>query len=84
VARFKGVGAVGHNKQRIAPDVSNPEGYAMPDCRRAWQAVGTYFLTVNLLQRTGNDLLTRQVASLREVVLTVRNVYAGGAVVVWV
>lgn len=49
----------------------------MPDCRRAWQAVGTYFLTVNLLQRTGNDLLTRQVASLREVVLTVRNVYAG-------
>ena len=58
----------------------------MPDYRRAWQAGGTYFFTVNLLQRTGNDLLTRQVALLREVVRAVRNVYAvgGEAVVVWV
>ena len=44
----------------------------MPDYRRAWQAGGTYFFTVNLLQRTGNDLLTRQVALLREVVRAVR------------
>ena len=50
----------------------------MPDYRRAWQAGGTYFFTVNLLQRTGNDLLTRQVALLREVVRAVRNVYAVG------
>jgi putative transposase len=44
----------------------------MPDYRRAWQASGTYFFTVNLLQRSGNDLLTRQVALLREVVRAVR------------
>lgn len=57
----------------------------MPDYRRAWQAGGTYFFTVNLLQRTGNDLLTRQVALLRKAVHTVRNIYAvGKAVVVWV
>src|SRR3569623_1316277 len=31
----------------------------MPDYRRAWHLAGTYFFTVNLLQRQGNDLLTR-------------------------
>ena len=44
----------------------------MPDYRRAWQPGGTYFFTVNLLQRHGNDLLTRHVAVLRNVVRAVR------------
>jgi hypothetical protein len=35
----------------------------MPDYRRAWYPGGTYFFTVNLLQRQGNDLLTRQETS---------------------
>ncbi|HUW27009.1 MAG TPA: hypothetical protein VMV97_00230 [Sulfuriferula sp.] len=39
----------------------------MPDYRRAWHPGGTYFFTVNLLQRHGNDLLTRHVDVLREV-----------------
>jgi putative transposase len=44
----------------------------MPDYRRAWHPGGTYFFTVNLLQRQGNDLLTRHIALLRETVRTVR------------
>jgi putative transposase len=44
----------------------------MPDYRRAWQTGGTYFFTVNLLQRQGNDLLTRHVDVLRETVRAVR------------
>ena len=40
----------------------------MPNDRRAWQAGGTYFFTVNLLQRHGNDSLTRYADLLREVV----------------
>ena len=44
----------------------------MPDYRRAWHPGGTYFFTVNLLQRRGNDLLTRHVAVLRETVRAVR------------
>ena len=44
----------------------------MPDYRRAWLPGGTYFFTVNLLQRQGNDLLTRHADLLREVVRTVR------------
>jgi putative transposase len=44
----------------------------MPDYRRAWHPGGTYFFTVNLLQRRGNDLLTRHVALLRETIRTVR------------
>ena len=44
----------------------------MPDYRRAWCPAGTYFFTVNLLQRRGNDLLTRHVDVLREVVRGVR------------
>ena len=38
----------------------------MPDYRRAWHPGGTYFFTVNLLQREGNDLLIRHVDLLRE------------------
>ena len=44
----------------------------MPDYRRAWHPGGTYFFTVNLLQRKGNDLLTRHVDSLRDNVQSVR------------
>jgi hypothetical protein len=44
----------------------------MPDYRRAWYPGGTYFFTVNLLQRHGNDLLVRHIASLRESVRTAR------------
>jgi putative transposase len=45
----------------------------MPDYRRAWHPGGTYFFTVNLLQRQGNDLLVRHVELLREVVVSVRH-----------
>ncbi|MEW5791655.1 MAG: transposase [Pseudomonadota bacterium] len=44
----------------------------MPDYRRAWQPGGTYFFTINLLQRQGNDLLTRHIAILRHVVAAAR------------
>ena len=44
----------------------------MPDYRRAWHPGGTYFFTVNLLQRQGNDLLIRHVGLLREAVKSVR------------
>ena len=44
----------------------------MPDYRRAWHPGGTYFFTVNLLQRHDNDLLTRHIETLRTVVKSVR------------
>ena len=44
----------------------------MPDYRRAWHPGGTYFFTVNLLQRQGNNLLIQYVDVLREVVRSVR------------
>jgi putative transposase len=44
----------------------------MPDYRRAWHQGGTYFFTVNALQRHGNDLLTRHIGLLRETVREVR------------
>jgi putative transposase len=44
----------------------------MPNYRRAWQPGGTYFFTVNLLQRQDNDLLTRHIALLRNAVRMVR------------
>jgi putative transposase len=44
----------------------------MPDYRRAWHSGGTYFFTVNLLQRQGNDLLTRHIELLRAVVKSVQ------------
>lgn len=44
----------------------------MPDYRRAWLSGGTWFFTVNLLQRQGNDLLVRHIDALRAVVADVR------------
>jgi putative transposase len=44
----------------------------MPDYRRAWHPGGTYFFTVNLLQRQGNDLLIRHIELLRAVVKSVQ------------
>ena len=44
----------------------------MPDYRRAWHPGGTYFFTVNLLQRQANDLLTGHIDALRESVISVR------------
>jgi putative transposase len=43
----------------------------MPDYRRAWHPGGTYFFTVNLLQRQGNDLLINHIDLLRTAVKTV-------------
>ena len=37
----------------------------MPNYRRTWCRGGTYFFTVNLLQRQGNDLLVQHIESLR-------------------
>ena len=45
----------------------------MPNYRRAWHTGGTYFFTVNLLQRHGNDLLTRHIALLRNAVRSVQS-----------
>ena len=45
----------------------------MPNYRRAWHKGGTYFFTVNLLQRQGDDLLTRNAGLLRDVVRSVRD-----------
>ena len=42
------------------------------DYRRAWHPGGTYFFTVNLLQRQGNDLLTRNIDLLRFIIKTVQ------------
>jgi len=42
------------------------------DYRRVWHQGGTYFFTVNLLQRKGNDLLVRHVQVLREAVKEVK------------
>jgi putative transposase len=45
----------------------------MPDYRRAWHPGGTYFFTVNLLQRHDNDLLIRHIEALRESVRWVKS-----------
>lgn len=45
----------------------------MPDYRRAWCPGGTWFFTINLQQRHGNDLLVRHIDSLRMAVRHVRN-----------
>ncbi len=47
----------------------------MPNYRRARHPGGTYFFTVNLLQRSGNDLLVRHIKELREAVRVVRLQY---------
>jgi len=44
----------------------------MPNYRRAFIPGGTYFFTVNLLQRHNNNLLIREINLLREVVQKVR------------
>jgi putative transposase len=44
----------------------------MPNYRRAWHRGGTYFFTVNLLERHNNDLLTRHIDVLRATVSVVR------------
>jgi putative transposase len=45
----------------------------VPTYYRAWQPGGTYFFTVNLHPRDGNDLLLRHIALLCQVVRDVRN-----------
>ena len=47
----------------------------MPDYRRAWHPGGTYFFTLNLLQRHDNDLLIRHIDGLRTAVRKVRARY---------
>lgn len=47
----------------------------MSNYRRAFVPGGTWFFTVNLLQRRGNDLLVREIETLREVVRRVRQRY---------
>jgi putative transposase len=45
----------------------------MPNYRRTWHPGGTYFFTVNLLERHNNDLLIRHIDTLRDVVRDVKN-----------
>ena len=47
----------------------------MPDYRRAWRPGGTYFFTINLLHRAGNDLLIRHIDDLRAVIHRVRSAH---------
>lgn len=44
----------------------------MPNYLRVLQPGGTYFFTVNLLERNGNDLLIRHIGALREAVRVTR------------
>jgi putative transposase len=45
------------------------------DYRRAWHKGGTYFFTVNCLQRKDNDCLIRNIDLLRDVVAKVKNTH---------
>ena len=47
----------------------------MPDYRRIYHPGGTYFFTVNLLERTGNELLTCHIEQLRDAVRVVRRTH---------
>lgn len=47
----------------------------MPNYRRAWMPGGTWFFTVNLLQRGDNDLLIRHIDLLRDAVRNTRQDY---------
>ena len=47
----------------------------MPNYRRAFLPGGTWFFTVNLLERHGNDLLVREIGLLRETVRRVRGTH---------
>jgi putative transposase len=40
----------------------------MPNYRRVWVPGATWFFTVNLLERRGNDLLVREIEWLRRCV----------------
>ena len=44
----------------------------MPNSRRAFIPGGTWFFTVNLLQRHNNDLLVREISLLRKTVRVVQ------------
>lgn len=44
----------------------------MPNYRRAWHPGGTWFFTVALLQRGGNDLLVQHIDALRQAVARTR------------
>ena len=57
--------------QGVAPDVFFRNTQPMPNYHRAWHPGGTYFFTVNLLERHNNDLLVRHIDVLRN---NVRNV----------
>jgi hypothetical protein len=46
-------------------------GFPIPDYRRYHVPGGCYFFTVNLVERRGNDLLTRHINRLRNPVRTV-------------
>lgn len=45
----------------------------MPNYRRAWMPGATWFFTVNLLERNGNDLLVREIERLRRCVALERS-----------
>jgi len=47
----------------------------LPDYRRCRVEGGCYFFTVNLLERRGNDLLVREIDTLRQAVRLVRRRY---------
>ena len=47
----------------------------MPNYRRAWNLGGTWFFTVNLLERHGNDLLLRHIELLRQAVRVVKRAH---------
>ena len=47
----------------------------MPNFRRAYVAGGTWFFTVNLLQRKNNTLLIQEINLLRQVVKQVKQRY---------
>lgn len=47
----------------------------MPDYRRARVPGATYFFTVNLLERHGNDLLVREIMLLRQALRRVQDLY---------
>jgi len=47
----------------------------MPNYRRTFIPGGTWFFTVNLLERKNNDLLIREVDLLRQTVRAVRERY---------
>ena len=47
----------------------------MPNYRRAWRLGGTWFFTVNLLERHGNDRLIRHIDLLRQAVRVVKRTH---------